>query len=304
VGRVEPAALGRAVARVMPGTQELVPLPGTMAGANRVPVNGLPWWLASPVHALAWRLPMTAYAAMVIAVALAAPIGFLAALGWARPSRTQHGTEILLAMLLGVITLYALTTTVFGDGFSEAGRHFLTGSLAVYAAWIGVAFAIPSLVLRWIEAPKQRVLEMVGAVLAVSAIAFGVSYAIGWARTQPLVMGLIDEPVSRDIAPGVPIKVSGWALDPAGIETVVVQLGKVEHTVAPGQPTATLKLMLPSYPDADAAGFATVFTAEEVAQARSAETFTLLRVVARSRTGTTAEIDRRQLVIPQLVFSQ
>jgi len=303
VGRAEPLALARAVVRVLPGTQEVVPRLGVLAGANREPVNRLPWWLASPLHALAWRLPMTAYLTMVIAVALAAPLGLLAALGWARPSRTQHGTQILLAMLLGGITLYALVTTVFGDGFSEASRHFFPGNLAMYTAWIGAAFAIASLAMRWIEAPRERVLEMVATVLAVAAVAAGAWYAIGWARTQPLAMGLLDQPEGREVAPGAPLKVSGWTLDPAGVDSVVVQLGKIEHTVAPNRSTEALNLMFPSYPDAGTAGFATVFTAAEVAQSSSSELVTL-RVVARSRAGPSIEIDRRRLVIPQLVFSQ
>ncbi len=303
VGRAEPAALGRAVARVLPGTQEVVPRLGTLAGAKWEPVNRLPWWLASPLHALVWRLPMTAYAVMLIAVMLAAPLGLLAAFGWARPSRTQHGAEILLAMLLGGVTLYTLVTTIFGDGFSEASRHFLPGNLAMYVALIGAMFAIVSLALRWIEAPKQRWLEMVATVLGVAAIAWGASYAIGWARTQPLAMGLIDMPDRRDVTPGAPLKVSGWTLDPAGVESVVVQLGKIEHTVTPNQPSDALKVMFPSYPDSGAAGFATTFTAEEVAQSGSSDLVTL-RVVARSRAGPAIEIDRRRLVIPQLVFSQ
>lgn len=299
VGREEPLALARAVARVLPGMQEVVPNVGTVAGANREPVNRLPWWLKSPLHALAWRLPLTAYVAMVIAVALAAPLGMLAALGWASPSRTQHGTEILLAMLLGVVTLYALATTVFGDGFSEASRHFITGNLAVYSGWIGVAFAIPALAMRWVEAPKQRVAEMIATLLAVAAIAAGASYAMGWARTQPLAIGLLDQPVGRNVVPGAALKVSGWALDPSGIDSVVIRLGKIERAAALGEPSPAVKVLFPSYPGADKAGFEAQFTADEVAQAAASAGPVSLRALARSRAGPAMEIDRRELLIPR-----
>lgn len=304
VGRLEPAALGRVAARVLPATQEIAPANvGTLAGGKDVPVNGLPWWLASPVHAMVWRLPLSVYVSMVIAAALAAPVALLGAFGWARPSRTQHGVQLLLAMLFGGIVIYAFVTTAFGDGLHEASRHFIPGNLAMLAAWIGLVFAVPSLVMRWIEAPKERMLEMGGAVLGLAALAVGTSYATGWGRAQPLAFGAIDEPAGRQVAPGAPLKVQGWAVDPAGIESVTVVLGKLERSATLGQATDRVKRALPAYPDANVAGFATEFTAAEIGHAGSAEPVTM-RVLAKSRAGPAMEIDRRQLVIPQLVFSQ
>jgi hypothetical protein len=304
MGRLEPAALGRAASRVLPATQEMTPPDvGTLAGGKDVPINGLPWWLRSPVHAIAWRLPLFVYVSMVIATALAAPIALLGALGWARPSRTQHGVQLLLAMLFGGIVIYAFITTAFGDGLHEASRHFLPGSLAMWAAWIGFVFAVPSLVLRWIEAPKERMFEMVAAVLGVAALAVGTSYAIGWGRVQPLAIGVLDEPAGRQVAPGAALKVRGWAIDPAGVESVTVVLGKIERAATLGQATDRAKRTFPSYPHADVAGFATEFTAAEIGQAGSADPVAM-RVLVKSRAGPTMEIDRRRLVIPQLVFSQ
>jgi len=304
IGRLEPAALGRSAARVLPATQEITPPGvGTLAGEKDVPPNALPWWLRSPLHALVWRLPLPVYAWMVVAAALAAPIALLGAFGWARPSRTQHGVQFLLAMLLGGIAIYAFTTTAFGDGLNAASRHFIPGSLAVWVAWIGLLFAVPALVMRWIEAPKAHILEMVAAALGVAALVAGTSYAIAWGRAQPLAIGAMDEPAGREVGAGAALKVRGWAIDPAGVESVTVTLGKIERTASLGQPTAWVKRAFPSYPDADAAGFTLEFTAAEIGQAGSAEPVAM-RVLARSRAGPTMEIDRRRLLIPQLVFSQ
>ena len=296
VGRLEPAALGRAVARALPATQEIAPPNvGTLAGGKGVPLNALPWWLASPLHALVWRLPLAVYAWLALATALAAPLALLAAFGWARPSRTQHGAPLLVAMLLGGTVIYTFATTVFGDGWNEASRHFIPGSLAMYAAWIGFFFAAPSLVLRWIEAPKERVLEMVAAALAVVAIVAGAWYAIGWARAQPLALGAIEEPAGRSVSPGSPLAVRGWAVDPAGVDSVTIELGKLSRTVAVDKSSPRVKLAFPSYPDADGAGFAADFTAADLTQAGAPDALTL-RVIAKSRAGPSMEIDRRSLV--------
>jgi len=295
VGSVEPAALGRAAARALPATQEIVPpAVGTLAGGQGVAVNALPWWLFSPLHAVVWRLPLMAYAWLVLAAAFAAPLALLAAFGWARPSRTQHGTPLLVAMLLGGVATYTFATTIFGDGWNEASRHFIPGSLAVYAAWIGLLFAAPSLAMRWIEAPKERVLEMVAAALAIAAIAAGAGYAIGWARAQPLAVGAIEEPSGRSASPGSALSVRGWAIDPAGVESVTIELGNVSRTVAVDKSTPRVKLAFPSYPDAAGAGFAAEFTAAELARAGAPEPI-ILRAVARSRAGPSMEVDRRSL---------
>ena len=302
LARTEPATLGRVAARVLPATQEIAPPNlGTLAGGEAVAINALPWWLASPIHAISWRLPLVAYVTMVLVAMLAAPISLLGALGWARPSRTQHGTEILVAMLLGGVAIYSLVTTAFGSGLEEASRRFIVGGLAVYAGWIGVVFAIPSLVLRWKEAPKERALEMVASLLAIAAIVTGVHYAIQWSRAQPLAIGALDKPATKDIAAGTALKVEGWAIDPSGVDAVTIQLGKLQKPATLGRATERLKLAYPAYPGADAAGFDAEFTAAEMGQVASDEMVTL-RVFAKSGAGPVMEIDRRRLVVPQLVF--
>jgi hypothetical protein len=295
LARDEPDSLARAVARVLPATQELSPpYVGVLEGGDKVPVNELPWWLGSPLHAIAWRLPLTAYALMAVALAIATPLALLAAFAWARPSRTQHGAQILLAMLLGGVMLYALATTTFGDGLSESARHFLPGALAMYAACIALLFAIPALAMRWMAEPKQSALEIVAAVAGIAAVAVGCRFAMGWAAAQPLAIGVLDQPESRVLAPGETLRLRGWALDPHGVESVTVAVGKSSLPARYLLDNPAVKRFHPSYPDSDHAGFALDVSADDLAKAGAPEPL-LLSIVAKSTAGPALEIDRRRL---------
>ncbi|HST00330.1 MAG TPA: hypothetical protein VLJ84_01590, partial [Usitatibacter sp.] len=164
--RSDPDALARSVARVLPATQELAPRLGTLAEGKHVALNELPWWLRSPLHALWWRLPVLGYAWIVLSAIVALPLAFLAALAWGRPYRDQ-GVELLLAMMLGTVTAYTLATTVFGDGFSEASRHFLPGSLAALVAVVAFVLAIPGAIVQWSADPRTHGMAIGAAVLAI-----------------------------------------------------------------------------------------------------------------------------------------
>jgi hypothetical protein len=295
VGAVEPDALGRAVARALPLTQDFSPqYLGVLEGGKGVQLNELPWWLGSPLHAIVWRLPLRLYLAMVLSVVVATPLALLAAFGWARPSRTQHGTELLVAMLLGCVAIYAFATTVFGDGLSESARHFMTGSIAVYAAWIGLFIAVPSLVLRWIAAPKESILEMVAAGFSVVVIVFACSTMFAWAAAQPLAVGTLDEPASRFVAPGASLVLRGWALDPSGVESVTVEAGALQREAKYNEEYPRAKRAFPGYPDAGTSGFSLTLSPEELTKAGAPDTVTL-RVLVKSRAGPTMDIDRRRL---------
>ena len=154
---VEPEVIPRSIARVLPATQEFSPpYLGVLEGGKGVAVNELPWWLARRCMRWCGVFRLLVYVSLVLVVVVSAPLALLAALGWARPSRTQHGTELLLAMLLGGVAAYSLATAAFGDGMSEAARHFIPGSLAVYAAWIAlVVRGCRRSCLRWIAAPTE-----------------------------------------------------------------------------------------------------------------------------------------------------
>jgi hypothetical protein len=291
--RDDPQTLARAAARVLPATQALAPLHvGILAGRPNAALADLPPWLASPLAAFHARLDPVAYAAMIIAVILAAPVGLLVAAGWARPARGVPAVGALLAMLLGGTTFYTLATTTFADGASEAARHFLVGHLAADTAWIALVLAAPSLLGRWIRAPRERAWEIVAAVAAVGLVVFACVAAIGWARAQPLGRGNLDAPAGREVPAG-PLAVSGWAADPFGVEAMEVVVGPVRRTVHPEIASPDVHAILPGYPGSAHARFALELSAEDLRAAGPLP----LRLLVKSRAGPVTEVDGRRLVL-------
>ncbi|HEX4330814.1 MAG TPA: hypothetical protein VH040_01640 [Usitatibacter sp.] len=293
LARSDPDALARSVARVLPATQELAPRLGTLAGRRRVALNELPWWLRSPLHALWWRLPMLGYAWLVVSAMVALPLAFLAALAWGRPSR-EKGVELLLAMMLGTVTAYTLATTVFGDGLSEASRHFLPGALAALVALVSLVIAIPGAVLRWSAEPRPNGFAIGAAALAIAVVITAGAVSIRWAKEQPLAIGILDEPAGRTYSPNAPLTLRGWAIDPFGPETVTADVSGVRTELTLDAPTPDLRLMFPSYPGSERAGFRAELGVQDLAKAGAAGPPTL-RLLVKSRTGAVTEVDRRRL---------
>ena len=291
--RSDTDALARSVARVLPATQELAPRLGTLAEGPHVALNELPWWLRSPLHALWWRLPASVYAWLVLSAIFAVPLAFLAALAWGRPYRDQ-GVELLVAMMLGTVTAYTLATTVFGDGFSEASRHFLPGNLAVLAAAIALVIAIPGAFVRWSGDPRTHGLAIGAAALAILVTIVADAVAIRWAKGEPLAIGVLDEPAGRSYNAGAPLTIRGWALDPFGVESVTADVGGIRTDLALDAATPDLHLMFPSYPESARAGFRAQFAPKDLAKAGAAGPPTL-RLFVKSRTGAVTEVDRRRL---------
>ena len=294
----EPEALARALARVLPAMQGLSPAYlGTMEGANFAKVSELPWWAFSPLEAVMSRLPTALFASLVLVAMMAAPLALLAALAWARPSRDDPLAGLLFAMLAGGSVIYALLTSVFGDGLSEAARHFLLGSLATFALALAALAAIPAVASRWWGAPKAHAFEMVGAFAAVPLVLVACVMTWRWAQTQPLAIGVLDAPRDRNATlPALAIR--GWALDPFGVEGVTVQLGKLQRDARVGEASPDLKALFPGYPDGARGRFALDLTEEDLANA-GAPAQTPLRITVKSRGGGVTEIDRRRLEFPR-----
>ena len=294
----EPEALARALARVLPAMQGLSPAYlGTMEGAKFAKASELPWWAFSPLDALINRLPGALFAALALAAMMAAPLALLAALAWARPSRDDPLAGLLFAMLAGGTVIYALLTSVFGDGLSEAARHFLLGSLAAFALAIGALGAIPALASRWWQAPKAHAFEMVAGFAVVPIVLVACVMAWRWAQTQPLAIGVLDGPRDRlGTAPTLAIR--GWALDPFGVDGVTIELGKLHREARVGDASPDLKALFPGYPDGARGRFALDLTEEDLAKA-GAPAETPLRITVKSRAGGITEIDRRRLEFPK-----
>jgi hypothetical protein len=290
----EPEVPARAVARGIPAMQSLSPgYLGTLEGKPRAKLRDLPWPGLSPLGAMADRMPGKVFVALVLAAILAAPAAGLAAIAWARPSRGEPCVPLLLAMLLGGTALYGVLTTVFGDGLSEAARHFLPGALAMYSLLLTAIVALPSLTSRWFEAPKTRAFEMVLTLAAMPIVFLSCAAALRWAEAQPLALGVLDAPPGREAAPSG-LALRGWALDPAGVESVQVELGALKREATIGIASPALREVLPGYPDAAHGNFALDLGADDLALAGAPQALDL-RITARGRGGAVTEIDRRRL---------
>jgi len=293
LARSDSDALVRSVVRVLPATQEMAPVLGTLAGDRRVMLNELPWWLRSPLHAASWRMPAMVYACLMIAVILALPLVFLSALAWARPEHDE-GAPLLPAMMLSGTLAYTLLTTVFGDGLSEASRHFLPGHLAAFGALIAFVIGAPSAMALWWTEPRAKGFQIAAALAAVVVILLGTIFGIRWARDQPLALGHLDEPPGRAYTAGTGLLLRGWAIDPFGVDSVTVDLSGVALQAAIGADSFALKQVFPGYPEAAHSNFSLQLSPADLARAGSAGPPTL-RVLVKSRTGAVTEVDRRRL---------
>jgi hypothetical protein len=294
----EPEALARAVARVVPALQGMSPAYlGTLEGARNARASDLPWWAFSPLDAISNRMPLAVFVPLLLVSMLAAPLALLAALAWARPSDDQPHAGLLLAMLLGGTVIYCLLTSVFGDGLSEAARHFLAGALAMSAAVIAALAAIPALAARWWDAPKRHAFEIAAGFAAIPLAMLACVTAWRWAQEQPLALGVLDAPLDRQgTLPA--LKIRGWALDPFGVEGVQVEIGKIRREARVGEASPELQPLFPGYPDGARGRFALDLGEDDLAKAGAPEDLGL-RITARSRAGAATEIDRRRLEFPK-----
>ena len=292
----EPEVIARSLARVLPAMQAMAPSElGALAGARRVTARELPWLAFSPLLAISSHVPASVFVTVALAMFLFAPLALLVAIAWARPSRVEIGTPFLLAMLLGGTALYAWVTTVFGDGLSEAGRHFLAGSLAIDTALLAIIVGIPVLIVHWAKAPRQGALQMVASAAAALSIVLAIVMAFRWAETEPLAIGALERPDGKP-APSPGVQLGGWALDPFGVEGVRVEIGTLRRAARIGEASPDVQAALPGYPDAAHARFVLDLTGEELAQSGATKE-TALRITAKSKSGAVTEIDRRRLEI-------
>jgi len=196
-------------------------------------------------------------------------------------------------MLSGTVA-YALLTTVFGDGLSEASRHFLPGHLAAIAAVIALAVAIPSAAAGWWSDTRANGFQIGAALGSVIVVLVATILVIRWERDQPLALGMLDEPPGRTFTPGEALTLRGWAIDPFGVDSVTIDLGGMPIPAGAPSPSYALKQVFPGYPDSANANFTVKLLPPDLARASAAGPPTL-RVLVKSRTGATTEVDRRRL---------
>ena len=297
----EPEALARAAARALPAMQGVAPTYlGVVEAQRGKAIDDLPWWAFSPIRAFDAMLPVSAFMALTLATFALAPAG-LVTLIVLRRWRGDPLTPLLLAMLLGGTALYAFLTTFVGDGMNEAARHYIPGSLAMYAALVLAIGGLGAVALRWKETPREALLELSTAAAVIALLAYGCFAALSWAGSQPSALGVLDQPEGRQV-PASGVQLRGWAVDPSGIEAVKVRIGTLERDARVGEASPQRGMLRVAsihsgYPDAARAGFALDLTADDLAKAGAPNPLTL-RVLVKGKGGAVTEIDRRNLVFP------
>ncbi len=201
----EPMTLVRAVSRVLPAAQAIVP--GYLAispDPTVTTVQDLPPQAMSFI-ALGSKVPSLVFATVVVALLLAFPT-FVWWLLWTVRSESYASALPTVFVMLVAIGGYALVTTALGEGLIGAERHNWLGALSMLAAVMLLPFV------TW-----QLMTDLVRARIALtSALGVGILTAgwLLWSQGQPLGLGAM-ETLSDGEARS--LEVSGYALDPWGV---------------------------------------------------------------------------------------
>ncbi|HLX21798.1 MAG TPA: hypothetical protein VKR38_00520 [Usitatibacter sp.] len=274
----EPLTLLRAVSRVLPAAQAIVP--GYLAISPEttiVSVQDLPPEAMSFI-ALGSRVPSIVFATAVVGMLLAFP-AFLLWLLWtvrAEPDATTLPTVFLMLIAIGG---YSLATTAFGEGIFGAERHNWVGALSMLAA---VAL-LP--IVMW-----QLTTDLLRARLAL-AVAFGVTLLTAgwllWSQAQPMSIGSLESISERE---GNTLEIGGFALDPWGVRRVFATVGGGPETEGTrGVERRDIEAIYPGYPEAIGAGYQIAIPPNKWRDRQE------LRIYVESRTSAVTEIDRRTI---------
>jgi len=266
--------------------------------------QGLPFGIS--VGAIVERLPLSVYLGALLALLAAFAVSLVA---WAATTLRDGSPSMasLLGSALGGIAVYAMLTSVFGDGLVEIPRHAHLGGLALLTlAILGVALAAtrmrPRLPGGVRPSPHARVegtfwfgWGLLGAIAVVSVSS--PLWLAAW-KQQPLAIGAMDEPRSNLLNAPV-VRLRGWAMEPFGpVRAVMVINGTIRLEARPwahpADPVgAVLGRIFPTYRDPSRARFETV-----IDTAPYGDRPVSVRTYAQTRDGILTEIDRRILRRP------
>ena len=274
----EPVTLLRAISRVLPAAESIVP--GYLGIASEGPIHSvadLPPRAMSFI-ALMSKVPSLVFATIVVTLIVAFPV-ILWWMVWTVHREPAFAALPVTFALLVAIGGYSIATTAFGDGIAAAARHNWLGALATFAA----AGLLP-LVVWQLSGDILRGRIALAAAFGVILLAAG---WLLWTQHQPLAIGGLDKLVEEK---GRSLEVSGWALDPWGVRRVYATVGggpQAEGTR--GIERRDLEATYPGYPEAVSGGFQITLPSNAWREHE------VLRVYVESRQGATTEIDRRQI---------
>lgn len=238
--------------------------------------------LAAPINRLApaWLL-ITASTALVLAA------GFWVLLLWRRRQFLQSVcTDSMLVICAAHIFLLVLLSSVFGDGYSEVGRHLHLGlnALLVMAAGIPI-WCLCRLYLRAEPAGSALSWTYAGISLCVVLLMSGCLLRL------PLAFGVLEAPEAAPQHSGM-IEVRGWALDRAPLQRVSVAVdGRKLIDLTPVL-HSRLAQVFPYLSTQDEGGFSGLIDADQLVGAR------FLEIIAIDARGQSVMIERRRLHQP------
>jgi hypothetical protein len=274
----EPLTLLRAISRVLPAAQAIVP--GYLAISPEttiVTVQDLPPETMSFI-ALLTKVPTLVFATVLAGLLIAFP-AFVIWMLWAvrkEPDAVALSTIFVMLVATGG---YSLATTALGEGIFGAERHNWVGALSIFAALVLLPLVM------W-----QLTMELLRARIAL-AVAFGVCLLTAgwllWTQGQPLSIGALEK---ISVAKGNVLEIGGFALDPWGVRRVYATVGGGPETEATrGVERHDIEAIYPGYPDAVSAGYQITIPPNKWREDQQ------LRIYVESRNSAITEIDRRMI---------
>jgi hypothetical protein len=286
----EPLTLARALVRAAPTTQyPLLGNIGVIAGMQWGTLDMEPAWVQSVLARAAALVAARWYLAIVlVACASIVPAAVLWTATLVRGANAHAHPYAAYALMLALVVVYALGTSVFGDGLGETARHNLAGLLAMGAM---IPAAIAGFALAKDVTLGVRVAVAVSALAAVALAAI----ATYWAWRQPLALGQLDTPLTLQV-PREGFHLRGWAIDPIGVSSVIARSGAHALTVPKEQMLASpaVAAVYGAYPAANSAYFDIPVPADWLTQPE-----VRFRVEVQNAFGVVTEIDRRRVLPAQ-----
>jgi len=274
----EPLTLLRAVSRVLPAAQAIVP--GYLGISSEGPiltVSDLPPRAMSFVALLSSTHSMV-FATIYMTLLIAFPLS-LAWLLWTVKNERDLAALPTAFVLLTAVGGYTLATTAFGDGIAGAERHNWLGAMAILAAVLLLPLAVWQL--------SRDLLRARVALAATFGVVLLASGWLLWTRQQPLAIGVLEKVAE---ARAHSLEVSGWALDPWGIRRVFATVGGGPQSEGTrGIERRDLRVIYPGYPEAVGGGFQITIPSSGWRENE------MLRIYVENRAGAITEVDRRMV---------
>jgi hypothetical protein len=275
----EPSTLLRAVSRILPAAESIVPGYLGVASEGRIrSVSDLPP-RAMSFLALLSSIPAMIYAMVVMTMLLAFPVTLVWLVWTVRNEPLPMAALPAVFASLIAIAGYALATTALGDGIVGADRHNWLGSLSMLAA-VGL---LPLVI--W-QLSRELLSGRIALAAALGVLLLSSGWLL-WTRNQPMAIGSMEKMAEGT---GKTLEVNGWALDPWGVRRVYVSVGGGPLTEATrGIERRDLEAIYPGYPEAVSGGFQVTIPSNAWRENER------MRIYVENRAGGTTEIDRRMI---------